>query len=215
MWLSGNDFQFNRKKDVKNTLEELIKYRAFQWGVAANFLRNDLEVLWKVNSIGATLLSNKKESQEGIVLWNTDAVGYVYGSWNKEIGSDGLLKISAGVGGYLIDYNIMGKFMFPGPTKAWCPLEAKKKTVIFLYKKAKFFYYGKGRITICTDSMIRMQQYQKEMLGLDNENNDPFWYSLLLDKKFNLKYLPREKLQGADNIAKDGRRSTNMITSWC
>lgn len=74
LWLSRNECLFHQKKDSTGTLEELIKYRSFQWGVTENLLRNDLEELWRVNPIGTSLLSIKKEAEEGIILWNTDVV---------------------------------------------------------------------------------------------------------------------------------------------
>lgn len=56
-----------------------------------------------------------------------------------------------------------------------------------------------------------MKQYQRQKLGLAKEDHDPFWRSLLLDKKFKLMYLPRKELHGADELIKDGRISRNMI----
>lgn len=72
------------------------------------------------------MLSIKKEDEEGIIWWNTDTVGFVDRSWKEEKQQDGSILIKAGISGYLIDRRKMVKFMFSGPTKAWCPLESER-----------------------------------------------------------------------------------------
>lgn len=64
----------------------------------------------------------------------------------------------------------MVKFMFSGPTKAWCPLEAEKNAVIYLYKEAKFFSHGTGRFIISSDSMTLVQMFKrKEWDGMQDK----------------------------------------------
>lgn len=213
LWLSRNDLLFNNKKDSTSTLEGLVKTRSFYWGVAAKFLRNELHDLWRVNPVGAILLSIKKEAEEGIIWWNTDAIGYVDGSWKEEL-INGSRIIRARMGGYLTDAHKMVKYMFFGPTEAWCPLEAELRAVLHLYKAIKSSSHSKCRVFICVDSMTLVNKFEKESLGWNPIQGDSEWNDLVMDRSVKIKYLPREELQGADSLEKDGRDKAKLLSSW-
>lgn len=168
--MSRNEFRFNHKVIPTNLLEELIKIRSFHWGVTVNKLRKDVESIWKVNPIGSILLSGKFETEDGVILWNTNAVGYVDGSWKEDKLSNGNSLVSAGIGGYLVDSNKLVKYMFSGLTEAWCPLEAERNAVLHLYKVVKFSPFGKSKSIICTDNLSLVDKFKRERLGWDNHS---------------------------------------------
>lgn len=65
IWLSRNELTFQSKITEPGTLKLLTKIRSFKWIMEMDGIKSKLELLKRVNSIGAYLLY-KKRAEESI-----------------------------------------------------------------------------------------------------------------------------------------------------
>lgn len=214
IWLSRNKLIFNNKKDNIEVVVYLIKIRAFKWLLASKSIKDELETLWMVNPVGVLLLFNSSLRKEEFIWWNTDLIGYTDGSW-KSLRSG---AVCGGMGGFLKDREDNLLFIFSGPTQAWCPLEAERNAVLFIFDRVERNSKHKGMVTICTDSVLLVNQFQKERAGFKGESflkKHKYWDSMVSNHCFRLSYVPRDVLSGADELAKQGMVRSKVLFAWC
>lgn len=60
-----------------------------------------------------------------------------------------------------------------------------------------------------------MESSQKGKAGLGNPLGNPDWDNFIKESNCRVYYVDREKLRGVNALAKKGRDSANMISSWC
>lgn len=173
-----------------------------------------MERLWKVNPIGSIMLQNSKP-QETIKVWdNCNYYGFVDGSWKSTSNS----PTESGIGGCLLDLEGNIIFIFLGPTNASSPLEAEKQALTFLYSHTSANQSLKGYFTFYSDSKYLQESFLKERSGIIEEElfeSCKEWKSLILNSLYKIKFLSREKLVGANKLAKEGRETPSMIYACC
>lgn len=197
-----------------DSLIHLVKIRSFKWLLVVNSIKEELERLWMVNPGGALLLFSTKVTREEFIWWNTDLIGYSDEAW-QSLNSGAICR---GIGGYLKDLNGNLLFIFSGPTQVWSPLEPKRNEVLFLYN----FIVGnsnlKGVVSLCTDCLLLVHQFQKARAGFKEDKwleDHAQWNALVGNFNFELMHVHREDLSGADELAKKGKERSRMVSAWC
>lgn len=71
-----------------------------------------------------------------------------------------------------MDFNKMIKFILLGATNAWCAMEVEINVALFMYKEVKLSSHGSSNITLCTDNMLLVHQFQKERTNFIEEVQD-------------------------------------------
>ncbi|KAK1397568.1 hypothetical protein POM88_007431 [Heracleum sosnowskyi] len=125
----------------------LVQLRSFQWCLAAELIKSELDTLWKINPEGCILLSNKHKRSELFLGWNTSLVGYSDGSFKKVL-EDGTLI--SGMGGILLNDKDEIIFIFSGKCNSSSPVEA----IIFLANASLTHLDHTSKVVICTDCAL-------------------------------------------------------------
>ncbi|WOH15395.1 hypothetical protein DCAR_0934933 [Daucus carota subsp. sativus] len=214
IWLARNERIFSKQDWNEEKLVWLIKIRAFEWLLAAGKMARGLESLWKVNPRGSCLLFNKKHKGRDFIWCNTNFIGYSDGSW-KLLPDN---SVRCGVGCCITDLEDNLIFIFSSPGKANSPLEAEREALLFLYTQIIQSSQLHGIFTLCTNSKVLEKQFLKARAGYKEEESLNIledWENLVKDKRFKIQFVFRDKLIGADSLAKDGGKRKKMMQAWC
>ncbi|KAK1397835.1 hypothetical protein POM88_007698 [Heracleum sosnowskyi] len=140
----------------------LVQLRSFQWCLAAELIKSELDTLWKINPEGCIFLNNKHKRSEFFLGWNTSLVGYSDGSF-KEL-EDGTLI--SGMRGILLNDKDEIIFVFSGKCNSSSPVEAELEAIIFLANASLTHLDHTSKVVICTD--LEVQSLSKLRAGQDD-----------------------------------------------
>ncbi|KAK1365095.1 hypothetical protein POM88_040656 [Heracleum sosnowskyi] len=163
LWLARNKYIFS---GIELSLEIsllLVQLRSFQWCLAAELIKSELESLCKVNPEGCILLSNKYKRREIFLGWNTSLVGFSDGSFKES--EDGTTR--SGMRGIKLNNKDEILFIFSGKFKASLPVEAELKAIIFLANAAMNQLDPPNKAVICTDCALAVHNLSKLRAGKD------------------------------------------------
>ncbi|KAK1370437.1 hypothetical protein POM88_036529 [Heracleum sosnowskyi] len=189
----------------------LVQLRSFQWCLAAELIKSELDTLWNINPEGCILFSNKHKRRELFLGWNNSLVGYSDGSF-KEL-EDGTMI--SGMRGILLNDKDEIIFVFSGKCNSSSPVEAELEAIIFLANAALTHLDHTSKVVICTDCALAIQSLSKLRAGqYDFFRMKTEWVDLASKKMIQLYYTPRDNLAMVDELAKKGRERSNILQSW-
>ena len=160
--------------------------------------------------MGAALLQRKNRLIQDFAWWKHDFIGYTDGAWKFKNNS-----YTAGIGGCVIDKDKNLILVFSGSSSASSPRDSEKEAILFLFKTFHSQKTVQGRLQINTDCISIVDEFQRQRGGLSKIPESQDWVTLINSPGYTLKYIPREHLVGAHDLASSGASRIAMLHAWC
>ena len=143
--------------------------------------------------------------------WDSEFYAFIDGSQEFQANSSCL----AGIGGCIRDKRNSLLFIFSGPISATSPREAKREAIVHVYKAFSTQRTIQGRLQINTDCISLVEEFQKQSAGLLKLEGSEYWLQMVQNMNIKLKYISREYLLGAHDLAKQGAKRVASLRAWC
>lgn len=178
---------FNKQVDTKEALLLIVKERIDKWCMELDLVPDNLMSLWNINPNGAILLHQKGKRLSILSDGHEDFVGFCDGSW--QVDTNG--RITAGVGGYIVDRDQNLMFIFSGPIEAGNALKAEMNATKILIQEFCSSTINKRPLKIYTDCIEVVNSFSREKHGI-NVFNDAKWFGgVNRDSLISVSYVPR------------------------
>lgn len=204
---SRNEYIFQNSRIKSAQLHFLIACRSFTWCCSSNILNEHSRGDWFSNPIRATknlythFLLSLRESR--------DFYGFTDGSW-KFVNN----RIISGIGGFLSNKKGDTIFLFSGHSVATNPLQAEIIALVHMLGCVVSKFQSDKNIAIYIDSKELKHNVQQFRAGrtstiqyAENVNFNDF-------KHIDIVYMDRNYNTGADYLAKQGSKRSNIIMGW-
>lgn len=209
IWLARNELVFNNVQTTPSSLEYLIKYRSFCWGLANRSLTPSQLNVWEISPLSLLKFNHRIMQKNIINYWFqiVDLVGLVDGAWNSTAGS-----IKASIGGILLLSPQSVTFLFTGPSSKSSPYECELDAFLYLLDQISNSPWHKAHITVFTDSKTLVNNVSKECINLKTLRTLNRGTAMM--ENINVIYIDRALKSVADNLAKKGTSRQIVISGW-
>lgn len=177
----------------------LVKCRALEWSIAADYICTEKSKWWNSNPLGVITASLRLKEQF-ITVTNSELVDFIDGSYRSQIKSN----ISGGVGGLIKLQNGKKLLDFAGPSEASSAFEAEEFSLGRLLQILHDHLGNFSYITVFSDNQKLVKKFTQKV----TEGADIGSYIV------NVKYISRNLNMEEDALARKGLSLDTLLVNW-
>lgn len=199
LWLERNNLVFTGNGLNEEGIFELVKCRAMEWNIAADYIYIEKSNWWDPNPMGV-ITASWRHKEEMSVASDSKLVAFIDGSFN----SQSSCQFKGGVGGVIKLQDGRRLLQFSGPSGVSSAFEAEEMALFTLLQILQDHLTGYSTITIFLDNQKFVKKYSQQNFKRDlNALEDVC-----------LKFISRNFNAEADALVKQGLSMSTLAVDW-